>query len=133
MPVVVDCSVAAAWAFEDERSTWTERALETATVSRATVPPIFWYEIRNILIINERRGRINAEQIARFLKDIDSLATTDTSVIEADILALARNHKLTIYDASYLELANRLELELMALDRQLIDAAVQTGAQLWHP
>jgi hypothetical protein len=58
MPTVVDCSVAAAWALVDERTAWTSTALQTVTVEGAIVPSLFWYEIRNILVVNERRGRI---------------------------------------------------------------------------
>lgn len=133
MPIVVDCSIAAAWALVDERTAWTSAALQATTIEGAIVPSLFWYEIRNILVINERRGRIEPGQTARFLSDIDPLTDEDVGPVEADVLALARTHNLTVYDASYLELASRLGLPLCTLDAQLIDAAARIGVACWQP
>jgi predicted nucleic acid-binding protein len=94
---------------------------------------LFWYEIRNILVINERRGRIDPGQTAQFLLDIDPLTDVDEGPVQADVLALARTHNLTVYDASYLELASRLGLPLCTLDAQLTDAAPRIGVALWQP
>ncbi len=46
---------------------------------------------------------------------------------------MARTHNLTVYDASYLELASRLGLPLCTLDTQLIQAAPKIGVALWQP
>jgi len=133
MPIVVDCSVAAAWALVDERTAWTSAALQSATAEGAIVPSLFWYEIRNILVVNERRGRIEPTQSARFLADVDPLTDVDLRPVESDLLELARAHNLTVYDASYLELARRLGLRLCTLDTQLIQAAAKVGVTLWKP
>jgi predicted nucleic acid-binding protein len=133
MPIVVDCSVAAAWALVDERTAWTLAALQSATTEGAIVPSLFWYEIRNILVVNERRGRIDRSQTARFLADVDPLTEVDLRPVESDLLDLARVHNLTVYDASYLELASRLGLPLCTLDTQLIKAAAKVDVTLWQP
>ncbi|MFZ3218098.1 MAG: type II toxin-antitoxin system VapC family toxin [Candidatus Acidiferrales bacterium] len=129
----MDCSVAAAWALADERTEWTSAALKAATVEGAIVPSLFWFEIRNILVVNERRGRIKQMQPARFLADIDLLTDVDVRPVESDLLELARTHNLTVYDAGYLELASRLGLPLCTLDTQLIQAAPKIGVTLWRP
>jgi predicted nucleic acid-binding protein len=133
MPIVVDCSVAAAWALVDERTAWTSAALQSATAEGAIVPSLFWYEIRNILVVNERRGRIERSQTARFLADVDPLTDVDLRPVESDLLELARVHNLTVYDAAYLELASRLGLPLCTLDTQLIEASAKVGVTLWQP
>lgn len=133
MPIVVDCSVAAAWALADERTAWTSAALSSATAEGAIVPSLFWYEIRNILIVNEQRRRIKPSQTARFLADVDPLTDVDLRPVESDLLELARAHHLTVYDASYLELASRLGLPLCTLDKQLVEAASKIGVTLWQP
>jgi predicted nucleic acid-binding protein len=133
MPIVLDCSVAAAWALADERTAWTSAALQSASVEGAIVPSLFWYEMRNLLVVNERRGRIERSQTARFLTDVDLLTEVDLRPVESDILELARAHNLTVYDASYLELASRLGLPLCTLDTQLIEAAAKVGVTLWQP
>jgi predicted nucleic acid-binding protein len=133
MPIVVDCSVAAAWALADERTAWTAAALKSATAEGAMVPSLFWYEIRNILVINERRRRIEPSQTVQFLADVASLIDFDLQAVESDVLGLARVHTLTVYDASYLELASRLGLPLCTLDNLLIEAAPKIGVTLWQP
>lgn len=45
-------------------------------------------------------------------------------------LALAERHRLTLYDAAYLELAQRSRLPLATLDRQLREAGVAAGVPL---
>ena len=133
MPIVVDCSVAAAWALADERTPWTTAALNSATAEGAIVPSLFWYEIRNILVINERRRRLEPSQTARFLADVDPLIDFDLQAVESDVLELARVYTLTVYDASYLELASRSGLALCTLDKRLIEAAPKIGVKLWEP
>jgi predicted nucleic acid-binding protein len=133
MAIVVDCSVAAAWALADERTAWTSSALNSATEEGAVVPGLFWYEIRNLLVINERRKRIEPSQSAQFLRGIEPLTEVDTAPVESDVFELARTHRLTVYDASYLELAQRLKIPLCTLDKQLIEAAVNIGVTLWQP
>ena len=46
-------------------------------------------------------------------------------------MALARARKLTVYDAAYLELAQRERLPLATLDRALEKAAIAEGVALF--
>ena len=63
--------------------------------------------------MNERRKRISEMQIASFLKILASLPIQlECEPNENDVLTLARRHKITVYDAAYLELALRLGLPL---------------------
>jgi predicted nucleic acid-binding protein len=58
------------------------------------------------------------------LRDISRLAITiDASPNKAQALTLARRHRLTGYDAAYLELAGRKALPLAILDEELAAAA----------
>src|SRR5580698_4348083 len=75
MAIVVDCSVAAGWALADERTEWTSASLKSVTADGAVVPSLFWFEIRNALILNERRSRINPAQTRQYLLDLKSLLT----------------------------------------------------------
>jgi predicted nucleic acid-binding protein len=62
------------------------------------------------------------------LRDISRLAVTlDGSPDEREVMALARRHRLTVYDAAYLELALREELPLATLDAALAEAARREG------
>jgi len=126
---VIDASVAAAWAFDDEDHPIPRHALEQLWAEQAVAPALWWFELRNALVMNERRGRYSEPQTSDFLRMIASLPITiDRTPIENDVLTLARRHRLTFYDAVYLELALRLRLPLVTLDSALVRAA--TGEQL---
>lgn len=77
-----------------------------------------------MLLVNERRGRISEADTAGFLHDLLRLGVTlDRSPNEGELLRLARRYRLTVYDASYLELARRDGLALATLDAELARAA----------
>ncbi len=93
-------------------------------MDEARVPGLWWYEMRNILIVNERRGRIAPADTASFLRHLSRLGVMiDPLPREAGVLALARTHKLSVYDAAYLGLAQRDRIPLATLDAQLVRAA----------
>jgi predicted nucleic acid-binding protein len=75
-------------------------------------------------VLGERQKRLTERETARFLRDISRLTITiDSSPNEAQVLTLARRHRLTVYDATYLELAGREALPLATLDEELATAA----------
>jgi predicted nucleic acid-binding protein len=114
--MVVACSVAAAWALLDEAGDWTRSARQAVEREGMVVPWIFWFEIRNILIINERRGRIDAADVERFIDELPKLiAEVDDQPDGPAVMSLARSRRLTVYDAAYLELAARRKLPLCTL------------------
>ena len=104
-------------------------ALERLSPAGAVVPSLWWFEVRNLLVINERRGRIDPVGTASFLADLARLPiAVDPLPDSASVLALAREHDLMVYDAAYLELAVRLPLA--TLDRALIAAAPTARVEL---
>jgi predicted nucleic acid-binding protein len=126
--LVIDASIAAAWAFPDEDSDLARRAAEVLRVSLGYVPALFWFEVRNLLLVGERRGRIGPGATLAILKDLDELPlAVDRSCVSTRLLELARQHRLTAYDAAYLELAERSGSPLATLDRQLAAAALAVG------
>ncbi len=124
MRLILDASVAAAWAFDEESQPLAAHALQLVRASGAIAPAIFWYEVRDVLLVNERRGRLSLQQTALYLDNIAQLSIMiDDRRPETWAFALARLHRLTFYDAAYLELAQRLELPLATLDGELARAA----------
>jgi len=120
---VLDASISAAWAF-DEVSAAASQARRRMRRESALAPSLWWFEMRNALIQGERRGRFTETRSARFLRFISRLAITlDRAPDEGRVLALARRHRLTVYDAAYLELAVREALPLATLDAELAAAA----------
>jgi predicted nucleic acid-binding protein len=133
MAFVLDASVTLSWAFPDEQNPIALRAgqLLESSGETALVPSLWWYEVRNILIVNERRGRITPLRTASFLKALDELSiVTEFSQDESIVLELARQSRLTVYDAAYLALALHQRLPLATLDKDLRDAALAAGVPL---
>jgi predicted nucleic acid-binding protein len=97
----------------------------------AVVPGLWWFEIRNILVVNERRKRITESDTGIFLRDLAGLRVrVDREPEESVVMRLARTHGLSVYDASYLELAIREAIPLATLDAQLSTAARAEGSVL---
>jgi predicted nucleic acid-binding protein len=131
MPFVLDASVTVNWALRDEDNSIADRAFLNLRNGSAIVPGIWWYELRNILVVNERRGRISAFDSGNFLAQLREL---DIEIRhEPDnpsVLDLARSTGLTVYDASYLALAMREGVPLATLDKALQTAANTAGVPL---
>jgi predicted nucleic acid-binding protein len=133
MVFVLDASVTIAWAFADEHEPVAERAahLLKSGSGAACVPDLWWYEVRNILLVGERRGRISSTGTTQFLRTIAQLQIErDSAHDDEPLLALARQYKLSVYDAAYLALAARQALPLATLDTALQSAAVSAGVAL---
>lgn len=131
---VLDCSVTMAWCFPDEISKYTEAVQEKLLVVKAIVPSIWPYEVANILWVAERKKRITNAQAVRF-KNLLNQAPIIIDNLSADrimreVLDLAREQTLSVYDAAYLELAMREALPLVTLDKALQNAARKVGIKL---
>jgi len=124
---VLDASVAVAWCFDDESTPAAWALLDRLRTAPAHVPVLWALEIGNILVGAERRRRITQARAVEFLGilgDLDIRVDPDLpGRAFRDILPLARDARLTTYDASYLELAMRLGLPLATKDRALARAA----------
>ena len=95
------------------------------------VPALWWVEVRNALVIAERKGRLTQEDTAAAVQAIDALGIhLDQAPDGTSILRLARTHGLTAYDALYLELSIRQQRPLATLDRRLGAAAQSEGVRL---
>jgi predicted nucleic acid-binding protein len=131
---VVDNSVALAWCFENAQTTEIMALLDRASETGAAAPQLWPIEALNGLLTAERRGRIDGamrRRLAGFLRDLpiridDEMASRAWGATAQ----LAELHRLTAYDAAYLELALRLGLPLATGDQPLIAAARSAGVPL---
>lgn len=132
MRFVLDASVAAAFCFDDEDEPIAQVAFKLLQGgATALAPAIIWFELRNVVLVGLRRGRIASEQMKVVLGRIDRAAITLDPIPDADgLFNLAQRHRLTFYDAAYLELAVRHRLQLATLDRALARAATAEGIAL---
>jgi predicted nucleic acid-binding protein len=130
MPFVLDASIVLDWALEERRAA-AEAARQRLIGDTALVPSLWWFEVRNGLVIAERRRRTSAEISAAFLRQLAGFPVVIAPLSdETALLTLARRHGLTAYDAAYLELALRDGLDLATLDTELADAARAEGISL---
>jgi predicted nucleic acid-binding protein len=131
---VTDASITVAWCIEDERSEQTDALFLRATREGVVVPPLWSFEIANVLLLAEKRGRVRkGGSEASFAAVAAAPIEVDMESSEhvfGEILSLGRRHGLTIYDATYLELAIRTGLPLATLDQALAAAARQDGVEL---
>jgi len=125
--VVIDASVALAWCFPDESSDYADSVLVALEGKTILVPAVWSLEVGNAMLMGERRKRIGAEDIERFVELVKSLPIQQDVTPVADsfgkVLGVAREQNLTAYDAAYLELAVRRRVPLATLDKKLREAS----------
>jgi predicted nucleic acid-binding protein len=124
---VLDASVALAWCFADESTPAAWALLDRLRTASGHVPALWALEIGNILLGAEKRRRITQARTVEFLGILGELDIHVDPELPGhafrDVLPLARDRRLTTYDASYLELAMRLGLPLATKDKALARAA----------
>lgn len=132
---VLDNSVTMSWWFPDEHDSYAQNVLKTLPGTAAAVPTLWPLEVANILLVGERRGRITQADSATFIGLLEGLPIRiDDETSEHAMktsLTLARAQNLSVYDASYLELAMRRGLPLATLDTKLKAAASAVGITLY--
>jgi predicted nucleic acid-binding protein len=134
MSFVVDSSATLAWVYSEETTEAISEVLDRLTDRGAWVPALWKLEVANVLEMNVRRGRHPAAFRDAALADLAVLpisidAETDRQAWGAT-LRLAARHRLTLYDAAYLELAQRRGLPLATLNKELRVAATAEGVIL---
>ena len=131
---VLDCSVTLAWVFPDEATEATDRLLGALTDGRAFVPALWPMEVASVLLVATRRGRIAETDWSRIRRNLDALPIridpVSTSRIWDAVLEVAHAHRLSVYDAMYLELAIRMGLPLATLDGALATAGRAEGLEV---
>jgi predicted nucleic acid-binding protein len=124
---VIDASSMGPLLLRDETSNAIAEIMQAVKRGECVVPAHWRFEVANMILVAQRRGRIDAEAATANLADLDLMPVV---VDEASLdhvfdrtSALAREHGLTVYDAAYLEVAERRTLILVSQDGQLLKAA----------
>lgn len=137
MSFVLDASITLAWAFTDETSPYAEAVFDRIGSDSALVPPVWWLEVMNTLLVGERRQRLTSAQSAHFVEVLASLPiaveTDSGGATPGGLLSFSRDLGLTVYDASYVNLALNRDLPLATLDARMRAAAQRAGARLITP
>jgi predicted nucleic acid-binding protein len=124
------------WLFKDGKPpdvAYANSVLGMMEDSSAIVPVIWGLEVANVIARAEANNQITQAQSQAFLELVGSIkieVDTDTFTYAlSNTLDLARRYRLTAYDASYLDLAMRLDLPLATLDENLQKAASKAGVK----
>jgi predicted nucleic acid-binding protein len=133
--MVLDASIAVAWCFADQATSYTEAILDALSrEGEAVVPGIWPSEVANALLSAERRQKLSLAQATTHLTAIRLLPIAVEAVSTErsfnQVLPLARQFGLTQYDAAYLEVALRYRLPLATMDVQLKRAAQKSGVEM---
>jgi predicted nucleic acid-binding protein len=132
--VVIDASLTLAWYFDDETTPAADAVLDRVSEAGAVVPCLWRLEVANAFQSALRRKRITTAYRDESLTKLDAMqitvdADTDTYAWTTT-LRLAERFGLSVYDAAYLELAQRRSLPLATLDRELREAAPTVNVTL---
>jgi predicted nucleic acid-binding protein len=133
---VADASVAIAWVHPSQATTATAAMLDAIGNGATLEVPALWpLEVGNALLVLVRRGKLREDERRaglgwlrglrlRFDHEMAPLAFSRLS-------ELAVAHQLSVYDAAYLELAQRRGLLLGCKDGPLRTAAKRARVPLW--
>jgi predicted nucleic acid-binding protein len=126
---VIDASAALAYLLDEPRPYWVDGIMAEARggESELLAPAFLWLEIGNCLArLHEMADEVALEAMLRAEAFGIELVETDRP-IRLRTLTLARQHRLTMYDALYLAVAETLGAPLLTLDVPLERAADSMG------
>lgn len=134
-PFVVDSSIGVGWVHPSQATDLTKRLLEEAKGGTALYVPALWHlEIANALLVVVRRKLMTEDQRQlglNLLSQLRIIIDDETNRLAfSKISEIAAKCGLSIYDATYLELARRKSLPLGTRDEALRSAAKKFGVKL---
>ena len=137
MSMVIDSSAMLTLQFPDEDGGLLQN-VGILLADAGAVTPVHWKaEIANSLVMAVRRGRISVAERTGIIADMSEFAIeTDTESADQfwqSTITLCDRHKLTAYDASYLELSLRKGLPLATMDKALAASARAEGVTVFGP
>ena len=135
---VLDNSVTMRWLLESGRHSeqaYADAVLKSLVDAEALVPNLWHLEAANVLLGAEQRGELDTVDVERFIARLEHLPIRVDPLTAHQgfnrTLGLSRAHRLSSYDAAYLELAIREELALATLDKDLVKAAKKAGVAVY--
>jgi len=129
---VIDCSVGFAWIHPNQATPETDKLLDEVEGGAAVVVPALWFiEMANSLLVLQRRKKLTGKERQAALETLSNMSfivdDEPARVALRETSELAERYDLTVYDATYLELAVRRKLPLASRDSALLGAAKRCG------
>lgn len=134
---VADASVAVGWVHPAQATPQTEAMLDAIAQGAILEVPALWpLEVANALTVLVRRKKLTENERQTGLGWLRTLPlridNEMSSLAFSRLSELATTYHLSVYDAAYLELAQRRKLTLSCNDGPLRKAATQLGVDLWE-
>ena len=120
--IVLNASVVLKWIFQNEEGS--DRALryrdmQVAGEQPIAVPDLFFNEVGNVLLTRTRLDAAAVSEAFSLLWGFD-LQVFDLGLEEfSNAIRISRRYGITLYDAVYVELARRLQCDLVTSDKKL--------------
>ena len=134
---VLDSSMTMAWLFRDESSSYTYSIRRSLKRYQAVVTMLWPYEVANVIYIGWKRQRCTSADIATWLRILSTfpieVQPIQVKSLMSELVNMAMRHQLTVYDASYLELAWRTGLPIASLDNRINEEAMKLGIARFDP
>jgi len=132
---VLDASEALCLYFERQKTPYTEAIFDRLAAGHEALVPALWpFEMVNSLAVAARQKTITLAQLDSFIADLKDLpVAVDLGGVGrsySSILRLCRQHRLSSYDAAYLDLAQIEGVPLATLDKNLRAAARASAVEL---
>ena len=134
---VADASVAIAWVHPAQATLETDAMLDRLAASDSLVVPALWpLEVANALTVLRRRGKLTPDEARtaiEILRELPAVIDHEAAALAfTRLVDLASKHELTVYDATYIELATGRQLPLASNDSKMKQAAIRSGVDLWQ-
>jgi len=104
LKIIADISVVLAWLFEEQQTSKALDVLRRIEKDGLLVPPLWWCELENGVLMGERRGRKTTAESTTFLRLVRALPIQTDDVpryrVSDQILEIGRRYQLTAYDAT---------------------------------
>ncbi|HTD06243.1 type II toxin-antitoxin system VapC family toxin [Undibacterium sp.] len=137
--VVIDAGVALAWFIDPpgERKDYALSVLRAFQKQQITfiVPDIFFVEVPYALLKAKNKGLISESTVAQAARFIDVMTTdiVPSSYSIEESINRAVRWELKAYDATYFDLAVRMDVPLAAIDKDLVNKARKFSVPIWEP
>ena len=134
MTIVLDANISVDW-FSSQSSKLADAALDAVGHEGAIVPALWRWEVQDVVrrLAFDNRLKMSPAEAMAALRALPIEIDRDLTGLFGTEFALASDHRLSVYDAAYLELAVRLNIRLATGDKKLAAAARAEGLAFSEP
>ena len=132
---ILDCSVYMSWCLNEDTIKASSKILNSITKKGIIVSSLWVYEVTNTLTVSVRRKKLTVADARGLINDIQLLPIEfDKPTTESmfGIFNIANEHKLSAYDAAYIELALRTNMQIASFDKEVIKVSGKLGIKIFN-